>query len=110
MDVLPIYMVTWEDYEAQHIPFPKTTIASVKGDIHNLLQAERLALNLLGRISGIATQTDIMIQIARKNNENIRICATRKTVPGLSKYDKYAVNPLWAGISLMMVSEVLLYK
>ncbi|MHA1203117.1 MAG: carboxylating nicotinate-nucleotide diphosphorylase [Candidatus Heimdallarchaeaceae archaeon] len=69
----------------------KTTIALVKGDIHNLLQAERLALNILGRMSGIATQTDIMIQIARKNNENIRICATRKTVPGLSKYDKYAV-------------------
>ena len=69
----------------------KTTIASVKGDIHNLLQAERLALNILGRMSGIATQTEIMIQVARKNNENIRICATRKTVPGLSKYDKYAV-------------------
>ncbi|MBY9001875.1 MAG: nicotinate-nucleotide diphosphorylase (carboxylating), partial [Candidatus Heimdallarchaeota archaeon] len=62
----------------------KTAIASIKGDIHNLLQAERLALNLLGRISGIATQTNHMLQIARKSNPNIRICATRKTVPGLS--------------------------
>jgi len=69
----------------------KTTIVSVKGDIHNLLQAERLALNILGRMSGIATQTDTMLQVARKTNETIRICATRKTVPGLSKYDKYAV-------------------
>ena len=69
----------------------KTAIASVKGNIHNLLQAERLALNILGRCSGIATQTDKMLQIARESNNTLRICATRKTVPGLSKYDKYSV-------------------
>ena len=69
----------------------KTAIASVKGPIINLLQAERVSLNLLGRMSGIATKTAEMVKLARKTNPTIRICATRKTAPGLGKYDKYAV-------------------
>lgn len=69
----------------------KTQIASIKGDIHALLQAERLALNVLGRLSGIATQTAKMIEAAKETNPEIRICGTRKTVPGLSIYDKYAI-------------------
>ncbi len=69
----------------------KTTVASVKGSIVNLLQAERVSLNLLGRMSGIATKTAAMIENARKTNPTIRISATRKTVPGLGKYDKYAI-------------------
>jgi len=69
----------------------KTAVASVKGPIVNLLQAERISLNLLGRMSGIATQTAAMIEIARKTNPTMRVSATRKTAPGLGKYDKYAV-------------------
>ncbi|MCG3216487.1 MAG: carboxylating nicotinate-nucleotide diphosphorylase [Candidatus Heimdallarchaeota archaeon] len=69
----------------------KTPVATVKGPIANLLQGERLALNLLGRMSGIATHTAKMIDVVKKSNPSIRICATRKTVPGLGKYDKYSV-------------------
>ena len=76
--------------EGSHVK-KKTAIASVKGPIVNLLQAERVSLNLLGRMSGIATKTAAMIEIARKTNPTIRISATRKTAPGLGKYDKYAV-------------------
>ncbi len=70
---------------------PKTAVAIVKGDILSLLQAERVSLNILGRLSGIATQTSKMAEIAQKTNPSLRICATRKVVPGLGKYDKYAV-------------------
>ena len=69
----------------------KTPIASIKGKIHSLLLAERVSLNILGRLSGIATRTSEMVKITKENNSNIRICGTRKTVPGLSKYDKYAI-------------------
>ncbi|MHA1397688.1 MAG: carboxylating nicotinate-nucleotide diphosphorylase [Candidatus Heimdallarchaeaceae archaeon] len=70
----------------------KTAILTVKGNVKTLLQAERLALNLLGRLSGIASKTNRMLSIARELNPKIRICGTRKTVPGLSKYDKYAIT------------------
>jgi len=69
----------------------KAHIASIKGDIHTLLQSERLALNILGRLSGIATQTAKMIEVAKETNPEIRICGTRKTAPGLSIYDKYGI-------------------
>ncbi|MCE7742398.1 MAG: carboxylating nicotinate-nucleotide diphosphorylase [Candidatus Heimdallarchaeota archaeon] len=69
----------------------KTPIASIKGKFQSLLQVERVSLNILGRLSGIATQTSNMVKIAHKANPSLRICGTRKVVPGLSKYDKYAI-------------------
>ncbi|MHA1199123.1 MAG: carboxylating nicotinate-nucleotide diphosphorylase [Candidatus Heimdallarchaeaceae archaeon] len=69
----------------------KTPIAIIKGKFQSLLQVERTALNILGRLSGIATQTSKMVKIAQKGNPSLRICGTRKVVPGLSKYDKYAI-------------------
>ncbi|MHA1953731.1 MAG: carboxylating nicotinate-nucleotide diphosphorylase, partial [Candidatus Heimdallarchaeaceae archaeon] len=95
--------------DGQHVD-KKTQIASVKGDIHSLLQAERLALNLLGRMSGIATQTATMIEKARSVNSNIRICATRKIVPGLSKYDKFAVTIGGGDTHRFNLSDMILLK
>lgn len=66
-------------------------IALIKGKFQTLLQAERVSLNILGRLSGIATQTAKMVEIAKEGNPTLRICGTRKVVPGLSKYDKYAI-------------------
>lgn len=88
----------------------KDEIALIKGDIHSLLQAERLALNLLGRMSGIATMTSEMIEKARKSNQNIRICATRKVVPGLSKYDKFAVVAGGGDTHRFNLSDMILLK
>ena len=65
-------------------------IAEVKGTLRALLTGERTALNLLQRISGIATITSRFVEIAKITNA--KILDTRKTVPGLRLLDKYAVN------------------
>ena len=88
----------------------KTQIAAVKGEIHSLLQSERLALNLLGRMSGIATLTAQMIEKAKTTNPNIRICATRKVVPGLGKYDKFAVVTGGGDTHRFNLSDMILLK
>jgi len=88
----------------------KTQIASIKGDIHSLLQAERLALNVLGRLSGIATQTALMIEVAKETNPEIRICGTRKTAPGLSIYDKYAIVVGGGDTHRFNLSDMILLK
>ncbi|MDF2606389.1 MAG: nicotinate-nucleotide pyrophosphorylase [Bacillales bacterium] len=67
-----------------------TVIASVIGPIKVLLAAERVVLNLLQRMSGIATQTNFAILAL--NSEHTRVCDTRKTMPGLRIFDKYAVR------------------
>ncbi|MHA1983896.1 MAG: carboxylating nicotinate-nucleotide diphosphorylase [Candidatus Hodarchaeales archaeon] len=70
-------------------------IMEIKGTNNNILQAERLALNFLGRLSAIATSTTKAVSIInestdQKNTKPI-ICATRKTTPGLRLFEKYAV-------------------
>ena len=65
-------------------------IANVSGRTRALLTGERVILNLLQRMSGIATA----VHRAKKalNDDSIRICDTRKTAPGLRMFDKYAVR------------------
>jgi nicotinate-nucleotide pyrophosphorylase (carboxylating) len=65
-------------------------IAWLKGDAALLLQGERVALNLLQRLSGIATQTARFVTEVR--GTNARILDTRKTTPGLRLLEKYAVR------------------
>lgn len=65
-------------------------IAEVKGIAANVLMAERTALNILQRMSGIATLTSTFVEEA--NNPKVRIVDTRKTVPGLRVLDKYSVR------------------
>jgi nicotinate-nucleotide pyrophosphorylase (carboxylating) len=68
-----------------------TLVATVVGETKDILKAERLALNFLGRMSGIATQTRTLIDLCHKVNPNVRVAATRKTTPGFRKYEKKAV-------------------
>lgn len=65
-------------------------IATVDGSIRNLLQGERVILNVIQRMSGIATQTAEAISIL--NSTHTKICDTRKTTPGLRMLEKYAVR------------------
>lgn len=65
-------------------------IAEVSGPIVHLLTGERVTLNLLQRMSGIATITNRCI--AQLNDSSIHICDTRKTTPGLRMFEKYAVT------------------
>lgn len=68
------------------------TVLAVSGSAKAILAGERLALNLLGRMSGIATETARVLEIARSANPRIRIAATRKTTPGFREYEKRAVE------------------
>ena len=69
-----------------------TPLATLQGSARALLQAERVALNLIQRLSGIATMTFLFVEEARKGSETVRIVDTRKTTPGLRYFEKYAVR------------------
>ncbi len=64
-------------------------IAVIKGKSKNILIGERVALNFLCHISGIATKTNKFVQLTRKK---VKICCTRKTIPNLRVLQKYAVK------------------
>jgi nicotinate-nucleotide pyrophosphorylase (carboxylating) len=64
-------------------------VATVKGNAKNILIGERVALNFLSHISGIATKTNAFVKLAGKN---CKICCTRKTIPNLRVIQKYAVK------------------
>jgi len=69
---------------------PGAALARVEANARALLGAERVALNLLGRLSGIATLT--AHYVAAVAGTNARITDTRKTTPGLRALEKYAVR------------------
>ena len=64
-------------------------IATVKGRANSILIAERVALNFLSHISGIATKTNQFVKLAGKK---CKICCTRKTLPNYRVIQKYAVK------------------
>ncbi len=66
-------------------------VMEVGGSARQLLAGERLALNLIMRMSGIATATHKLVQEAKSINPNVRIAATRKTTPGFREFEKKAV-------------------
>ena len=68
-----------------------TTIMRISGDARTLLSTERTILNLLSRMSGIATKTRNIIEKVRHTGYETRIACTRKVAPGLLYFDKKAV-------------------
>ena len=68
----------------------KTALMTVRGPARAVLGAERVALNLLGRLCGVATATREFVR--RVAGTRTRICCTRKTTPGLRALEKYAVR------------------
>ena len=64
-------------------------IATIEGNIKNILTGERVALNFISHISGIATKTN---QFVKKVRKKTKICCTRKTIPNLRVIQKYAVK------------------
>ena len=73
----------------------KSVIATIQGNAQNILIAERVALNFMSHISGIATKTNKFVKLAGKK---CKICCTRKTIPTLRVIQKYAVK-LGGGIN-----------
>ncbi len=67
------------------------TVLALEGSVRGVLLVERTALNLVGRMSGIATTTARYAALARAGGQPVRVAATRKTAPGLGLLDKKAV-------------------
>lgn len=68
------------------------TIIEISGSAQSILSCERTALNLLSRMSGIATKTKKLVEKINAVNPRVRLYATRKTAPGLRFFDKEAVK------------------
>ena len=68
----------------------KTVLMHVNGDARAVLSAERVALNFVQHLSGIATAASAYVR--RAGNRKTRICCTRKTTPGLRALEKYAIR------------------
>ncbi|MHA1924573.1 MAG: carboxylating nicotinate-nucleotide diphosphorylase [Candidatus Thorarchaeota archaeon] len=71
---------------------PQEAIMGLRGLARTLLGVERVCLNIIQRMSGIATKTYRMVQAAREMNPNVRVAATRKTTPGFRYFEKRAVQ------------------
>ncbi|MBY6261951.1 carboxylating nicotinate-nucleotide diphosphorylase [Azospirillum sp. 412522] len=85
----PGISVTVERTDGEDVP-PGGTIATLTGKARALLTAERTALNLMGRLSGIATATRSLVR--EVEGTKARIVCTRKTTPGLRVLEKHAVK------------------
>ena len=68
----------------------KSILMHINGDARAVLSAERVALNFLGHLSGVATATHAFVK--KVGPHKTRICCTRKTTPGLRALEKYAVR------------------
>jgi nicotinate-nucleotide pyrophosphorylase (carboxylating) len=68
-----------------------TTVLEITGPVRSILKGERLALNIIGRMSGIASETKKIVQRCKKINPKVTIAATRKTTPGFRFFEKKAI-------------------
>jgi len=87
---------------------PGTEIAHIVGDGRSLLSAERVALNFLQRLSGVATLTAQFVEAVRGTKATI--LDTRKTTPGLRELEKYAVRMGGGRNHRMNLSDGILIK
>jgi len=85
-------------------------ILSLSGNAKGILLVERTALNIIGRMSGIATQTGKFADIVSAANTRCRIAATRKTSPGFRALDKKAVQLGGGDPHRMSLSDGILIK
>ncbi len=65
-------------------------IAIIEGKVQNILLGERVALNFVSHISGVATKTNQFVKLVKR--KNCKICCTRKTIPNMRVIQKYAVR------------------
>ncbi len=85
-------------------------VLRLEGPIRAVLLVERTALNLVGRMSGIATMTARYVALARKADPGVRVAATRKTAPGLRLLDKRAVALGGGDPHRFTLSDAVLFK
>ncbi|MDD1695023.1 MAG: carboxylating nicotinate-nucleotide diphosphorylase [Methanoregula sp.] len=85
-------------------------VLSLSGRAKKILLVERTALNIMGRMSGIATRTAKMVAIVRADNPSCRVAGTRKTSPGFRRLDKKAVQIGGGDPHRMNLSDGILIK
>jgi len=85
-------------------------VMALEGEADRILLVERTSLNLLSRMSGIATLTRSLVEEARRVNPSVRIAATRKTCPGMRALDKKAVVLGGGEAHRLTLSESILIK
>ena len=85
-------------------------VLTIDGAAKGILLVERTALNILGRMSGIATRTRHMVNLVEECGCRCRIAATRKTAPGLRKLDKKAVETGGGDPHRLSLSDGILIK
>ncbi len=89
---------------------PNQTICEITGLAQSILSCERTALNLLSRMSGIATKTKKIIQKINSVSPRVKLYATRKTAPGLRFFDKEAVKIGGGEKHRMTLDEMVMIK
>lgn len=87
-----------------------TPILRIVGDAKTIFSAERIIVNILSRMSGIATHTFKLIQKVREAGYLTRISCTRKTAPGLSHFDKKAVSTGGGDTHRLHLDDLILIK
>ena len=85
-------------------------VAQLEGSAREILARERLALNLLAHLSGIATLTSAIVERVRRANPTVKILATRKTTPGLRELEKQAVVDGGGDTHRMRLDDAFLVK
>ncbi len=85
-------------------------VAEIVGNSRNILIGERLALNILGRLSGIATKANRLVTLAKKVNHDVRVAVTRKTTPGFRLFEKYAAMIGGADTHRFNLSDMIMIK
>jgi len=103
----PNVKVKWH-FDEGDIILKGQNICTLEGDLIQILKAERVALNFLGHLSGIATHTAKFV--AEVKNTNTKILDTRKTTPGLRELEKKAVVHGGGVNHRMNLSEAVLIK
>jgi nicotinate-nucleotide pyrophosphorylase (carboxylating) len=83
-------------------------VASLEGKAHSILGGERVALNLLSHLCGVATKTREYVEMAKPHK--VKITDTRKTMPGLRELQKYAVRIGGGFNHRMALDEMILIK
>ena len=88
----------------------QTIVMDITGKALSILKAERTALNLIMRMSGIATETRKFVDAVNRYTGSVRIACTRKTVPGLRLFDKKAVSIGGGDTHRMALDDMVLIK
>ncbi|MBM4249700.1 MAG: carboxylating nicotinate-nucleotide diphosphorylase [Euryarchaeota archaeon] len=87
-----------------------TEVMALQGSAKGILAGERVALNFLMRMSGIATRTRALVKRCRRLNPAVKIAATRKTTPGFRYYEKKAVALGWGMTHRFRLDDMVLIK